>query len=285
MKKAISVWSFPADWPLDRKLAIARDAGFSGFEIDLTESGPVGLKSSAEELRAVRRQVESVGLEISGLATGLYWGANAASADEATRLRAAEILRTQIRCGAALGVDALLVVPGAVGVDFIPGAEVVPYEVAHRRAAEFISAALPEAARAGVSLCIENVWNKLLVSPLEMRSFIDDLRSEAAGSYFDVGNALLTGYPEHWIEVLGSRIRRVHFKDFRRSVATIDGFCDLLSGDVDWPGVMRALRRIGYKGWIAAEMIPPVPFYKHCPETLIYNTSRAMDAIFGLPES
>jgi len=29
-------------------------------------------------------------------------------------------------------------------------------------------------------------------------------------------------------------------------------------------------------------MIPPVPFYKHCPEILIHNTSRAMDAIFKL---
>ena len=104
----------------------------------------------------------------------------------------------------------------------------------------------------------------------------------AFACYFDVGNALLTGYPEHWIATLGPRIRRVHFKDFRRNVATIDGFCDLLSGDVNWPAVMHALREIRYEGWIAAEMIPPVPFYKHSPETLIHNTSRAMDAIFAL---
>jgi L-ribulose-5-phosphate 3-epimerase len=93
---------------------------------------------------------------------------------------------------------------------------------------------------------------------------------------------LATGYPEHWITCLGARIRRIHFKDYRRAVGTVDGFCDLLSGDVDWPGVMRALREIRYDGWIAAEMIPPVPFYKHCPEVLIHNTSRAMDSIFRL---
>jgi len=45
---------------------------------------------------------------------------------------------------------------------------------------------------------------------------------------------------------------------------------------------MAALRKTGYAGWIAAEMIPPVPFYQHCPEVPIYNTSRAMDAIFEL---
>ncbi len=282
MKKSISTWSFPASWPLERKLAVAREAGFAGFEIDLTEAGPVGLATPAAELRDLRRSVEAAGLQLSGLATGLYWGANAASADPAARQRAADILRRQIECAALLGLDAVLVVPGAVGVDFVPGAEVVPYEAAYRRAGEFLRAALPAARQAGVTLCVENVWNKFLLSPLEMRTFLDELGGEGIGSYLDVGNALLVGYPEDWIAILGRRIRRVHFKDFRRNVGTVDGFCDLLSGDVDWPAVRRALRQVGYDGWVAAEMIPPVPFYKHCPEILIHNTSRAMDAILAL---
>lgn len=284
MKKSISIWSFPGDWTLERKLAVAREAGFAGFEIDLTESGPVGMTSSGEELRAVRRAAESAGLQLSGLATGMYWGANAASAEDSVRQRAEAILRRQIECAAQLGIDAILVVPAAVGVDFISGGEVVPYETAYRRANEFIKAALPVAEKAGVTICIENVWNKFLLSPIEMRWFLDELRHESVGSYFDVGNALLVGYPEDWITTLGRRIRRVHFKDFRRNVATIDGFCDLLSGDVNWPAVMQALRKTGYNGWVAGEMIPPVPFYKHCPEVLIHNTSRAMDAIFALGE-
>jgi len=282
MKKSISVWSFPFEWPLERKLKLAHEAGFAGFEIDLTDDGPVSPKSGAKELKEVRRQVEAAGLQLSGLATGLYWGANAASADPAVRRKAADIVQHQIRCAAGLGLDAILVVPGAVGVDFIPGAEVVPYDDAYARAREFVAAALPQAQKSKVTLGIENVWNKFLLSPLEMRAFIDSFQSDRVGSYFDVGNALLTGYPEHWVRVLGERIARVHFKDFRRNVGTVDGFCDLLSGDVDWPAVMKALRAVRYDGWIAAEMIPPVPFYKHCPEILIANTSRAMDAILAL---
>jgi len=27
------------------------------------------------------------------------------------------------------------------------------------------------------------------------------------GSYFDVGNVMRSGYPEHWIKILGKRIR------------------------------------------------------------------------------
>ncbi len=282
MKKAISTWSFPPEWTLDKKLGVAAEAGFAGFEIDLTEDGPVAMTSTPEELQTVRRKVEAAGLQISGLATGLYWGANAASGDETVRKRAREILARQIESAVHLGVDAILVIPGSVGVDFIPGAEVVPYELAHRRALDFLKEALPAAERSKVTLCVENVWNKFLLSPLEMKAFIDDFRSDGVGSYFDVGNALQTGYPEHWIGTLGPRIRRVHFKDYRRNVGTVDGFCDLLSGDVNWPAVMQAFRNIRYDGWIAAEMIPPVPFYKYCPETLIHNTSRAMDSIHRL---
>ena len=280
MKFSISTWSFPAAWPLAQRLRLASEAGFAGFEIDLTADGPVNLQSTAEELAAVRAQVEQAGLQLSGLATGLYWGANAASADPAVRARATHILHRQIECAAALGLDAILVVPGAVGVDFLPGGEVVPYGLAWERARAFIADALPLAAQHRVVLSIENVWNKFLLSPLEMRAFIDSFDSEWVGSYFDTGNALATGYPEHWIELLGPRISRVHVKDYRRAVGTADGFVELLSGDIDWPAVAAALARLPYEGWICAEMIPPVPFYKHRPEVLIHNTARALAAIF-----
>lgn len=279
MKKSISIWSFYGNWSLEEKLRLAKDAGFEGFEIDLTEDGEVSLASSSEELKKVRALFEQAGLAPSGLATGLYWDANACSADPTVREKASHILERQILCAAGLGVDSILVVPGAVGCDFIPGAEIVPYDLAMTLARDFIARALPLAETLGVTIAIENVWNKFLLSPMEMRDFIDSFQSAHVGAYFDVGNALATGYPEHWISILGPRIRRVHFKDYRRNVGTVDGFCDLLSGDVNWPSVVAALRAASYQGWVAAEMIPPVPFYKHHPEVLIHTTSRAMDAI------
>jgi len=124
-----------------------------------------------------------------------------------------------------------------------------------------------------VALCIENVWNKFLLSPLEMRDFIDSFNSEMVGAYFDVGNVLLTGYPEHWIRILESRIKRVHVKDFRRSVGTVDGFVDLLEGDVDFQAVKEALSDIGYDGYVTAEMLP---FEPGRPE----ETAQAMKEIF-----
>lgn len=282
MKKSISTWSFYGPWNFEQKLQLAKEAGFEGFELDLSEDGALTLQSTDSEKKALRAAADKVGITLSGLATGLYWGNNPASNDPAVRQRAAEILKCQIESAAALGIDAVLVVPGTVGADFIPGCEPVSYDVVWDRARDFIAAALPLAERHKVTLCVENVWNKFLLSPLEMRTFIDSFGSEWVGAYFDVGNTLAFGYPEQWIKILGSRIRRVHFKDYRRNVGSVDGFCDLLSGDVDWQAVVAALNGISYTGWVAAEMIPPVPFYKHCPEVLITNTSRAMDAIFAL---
>jgi hexulose-6-phosphate isomerase len=282
MKASISIWSFPAAMDLSVKMRLARAAGFDGFEIDLTEDGPVNLHSTPAELRAVRREADKHGLQLSGLAAGLYWGANAASGDPKTVAKASAILDRQLTAAAELGLDAVLVIPGSVGVDFIPGAEVVPYGDAYDRAHKFVAAAVPLAEKLKVSIGIENVWNKFLLSPREMAGFIDSFQSERVGAYFDVGNALATGYPEHWIQLLGKRIVRVHVKDYRRNVGTVDGFVELLSGDVNWPEVMQALRAVPYAGWCTAEMVPPVPFYKHAPEVLIENTARALRRIFAL---
>ena len=172
-----------------------------------------------------------------------------------------------------MGTDAYLFVPGAVDVFFLPDGEVVPYDVCYQRATDSIFQIAPTAEKLGVSIAVENVWNKFLLSPLEMRSFIDQFHSRNVGAYFDVGNVLLTGYPEQWIRILGSRIKRIHIKDFKRSIGTIDGFVDLLEGDVDFEAVKKALAEIGYDGFVTAEMLPFVPGRPK-------KTAKAMKQIF-----
>ena len=282
MKKSISVWSFYGEWSLKEKMVLAKDAGFEGIELDVSGDGPINLDSDEAAIDEVGRMAADTGLTLSGLATGMYWEFNPASENAETRSNANRVIETQIRAASRLGIDAILVVPGSVGADFIPGCEEIPYNLVWDRATEFVQGALPLAKESGVSICIENVWNKFMLSPMELARFIDQFDDERVGSYFDVGNVLATGYPEHWIHLLAKRIQRVHVKDYRRAVGTVDGFVDLLSGDVNWPAVMQSLNGIGYDGWVAAEMIPPVPFYKYAPETLIENTSLAMDRLFAL---
>ena len=282
MKKSISIWSFYGDWSLKDKMKLAKDAGFEGIELDVSGDGPITLDSDEDAIAAIGSLAADSGLTLSGLATGMYWEFNPASENAESRAQAKVVLEKQIRVASQLGIGAVLVVPGSVGADFIPGCEELSYDKVWDRATGFISNALPLAKELGVDIGIENVWNKFLLSPLEMARFIDQFDDAHVGSYLDVGNVLATGYPEHWIRILKDRIRRVHVKDYRRAVGSVDGFVDLLSGDVNWPAVVQSLKSIGYSGWVAAEMIPPVPFYKYAPETLIDNTSRAMDSIFGL---
>ena len=111
-----------------------------------------------------------------------------------------------------------------------------------------------------------------------MSDFIDKIGSDYVGSYFDVGNVLFNGYPEHWIRLLGKKIKKVHFKDYRKNPGGVNAFVDLLAGDINYPEVVKALDEIGYDGWVTAEMIPN---YKYYTETIIYNTSNSMDKILG----
>jgi hexulose-6-phosphate isomerase len=110
-----------------------------------------------------------------------------------------------------------------------------------------------------------------------MRDFIDRVNYPYVGCYFDVGNVLRTSYPEHWIRVLGSRIKKIHFKDYRINVGTLDGFVELLTGDVDFPAVVDALQDIGYDGWCIAEIGPR----KRWPASTLDATARAMDLILN----
>ncbi|OBZ13128.1 MULTISPECIES: sugar phosphate isomerase/epimerase [Bacillales] len=278
MKKGINIWSFKGDSTIADCITTAKKAGFDGIELSLNETGELSLAATDNEIRDIQNRLEEAELEIAGLATGLYWSYPMTSENAATREKAIDVCKKQLELAAALGVDTILVIPGAVGVDFIPDSEITDYEYAYDRALESIGKLVPFAESAGVSIGIENVWNKFLLSPLELRSFIDAHGSANVGSYFDVGNALQNGYPEQWIRILGHRIKKVHFKDYRRQAGGLHGFVDLLAGDVDYPAVMTALRAIGYDNYVTGEMIPP---YNHHSEQIIFNTSKAMDAILG----
>jgi hexulose-6-phosphate isomerase len=170
----------------------------------------------------------------------------------------------------------MLMVPGVVKSPISP--DIVRYDHALQRCREAVSQLLPVAERAGVELCLENVWNGFFYSPLELRDFIDSFQSKWLGVYFDVGNGL--GYhqhPPHWIELLGERIKRVHVKDFTENFNWTGGysFCALGAGQVPWPETMAALRKIGYDKTLVAEMLP------YDPGNLA-RTKAAMDVIVGL---
>jgi len=279
MKPAINIWAFPSAWPMERILALAGEAGFEAIELDYglpyrrgeepalatqDVGHPFRPETTDDKARAVRRQCLDAGLAVSSLASGVFWQVNLISDDEAERAAAKGHVRHMIRLGAALGVDALLIVPGFIG-PFEAGPPVVAdYQGAYERAVDDFRELAIDAEGVGVVLGIETVWNRFLTSPLEMRAFVDSVDSPSVGVYLDVANVLRTSYPEHWVDVLGPRICKVHLKDFGLRTGNLGGFCDLLRGDVDFGAVMAALRRVGYDGDLVVEMFTRPELTEHC---------------------
>ena len=277
MKKGINIWSFP-EAPLAESFRLARDAGFEGVEVALAQEGEIGLKTAEHDLLAIRKNAEDLGLSLYSVSTGLFWDNWLTADDKAERERAKDIVRRQLETAKILGADTILVLPGCVNAEFADPAKIVDYGTAYERSLEALTELKTDAEKMGVAIGLENVWNKFLLSPIELRDFIDKIGSDFVGSYFDVGNVLYSGYPEHWIRLLGSRIKKVHFKDYRTAAGGLHGFVDLLAGDVNYPAVVKALGEVGYDGWVSAEMIPN---YIYHTEAIIYNTSLAMDKILG----
>ena len=276
MKKAISGWCFPGK-SVKEAMDMAKEAGFDGIELTLEESGDTGLDRTPEDWAKIRAYSEEIGLSIHSVASGLLWSYPLTSDDEQIREKGIEIVEKMLDMAKALGADAVLVVPGAVDVRFIPDFKhKAPYDVAYDRALAALMRLKEKAEALKVHIGVENVWNLFLLSPLEMRDFIDKVGSPYVGAYFDVGNVVATGFPEQWITILGKRIVKVHFKDYRADAGGLHGFVDLLAGDVNWPAVMQAFKQIGYDTWATAEMIPP---YIHYPDQIVRNTCEAMKRI------
>jgi L-ribulose-5-phosphate 3-epimerase len=283
MRKGLNYWSFPGglEGAKDIKEAVreTKELGYEGLEVCLFAGGALDLGMSDADVKALRKTMETAGVQAASVTTGQLWATPLTASDPKVRDAGKQAVKQCLRVANGLGATGILVVPGAVEIFFDPAAEIVPYETAMGRVREAMDELVPVAEKQKVAIGIENVWNKLFLSPLELRDFIDSYGSEYLGSFFDVGNIVLTGFPEDWIRILGKRIKKVHFKDFRRSVATLDGFVDLLEGSVNWPEVVKALREVGYDDYCIAEMIP---YYAHAPETRLENTSRAMDRILAM---
>ncbi|NQX71838.1 sugar phosphate isomerase/epimerase [Paenibacillus alba] len=272
MLKGVNQWCFPEGTPLQQVFAISREAGYDAVELNVNPLGGVGLtmETTAAEAEAIGRLANEYDIQLRSLSTSLLWQTPLSSADASVREQGRRVVEKQLGLAEHIGMDTVLVVPGAVN-------EQTSYDVCYDRSHAELTLLAKEAEKRRVRIGIENVWNKFLLSPLEMRAYVDAVQSPYVGVYFDVGNILHNGYPEQWIKILGSRIIKVHVKDYRPSVGTGHGFVPLLSGDVNWTAVRTALQEIGYTDTLTAE----VEIYAEGPLQTVYDTSRHLDIILG----
>jgi sugar phosphate isomerase/epimerase len=283
LKKSINLWAFPYPerMSLQQCLQLAKDAGFDGIELNYDLDNDLSPKSGGKEFTEIRKMADKIGIAISGLCSFLFWPYPLTSNDPEKRGRGLELAGKMAQAAHDLGVENLLVVPGAVHIPWRTDHEPVPNDVCDRRAREAIGKLLPQAEKLKVYLNIENIFfNGYLMTPMEMLAFVDSFNSPNVRVHFDTGNIMLFQFPEHWISVLGKRIKNVHLKEFTKKGTdhSLETFRPLLDGTTNWPAVLEAFDQTGYRGYLTFEYFHPYPHY---PEALIYQTSDSLDRILG----
>jgi L-ribulose-5-phosphate 3-epimerase len=283
MRKSINLWAFPYPerMTLRECLELAKRAGFDGIELNYDLDNDLSPKASAKELAAIRHLADEIGIEISGLCSFLFWPYPLTSNDAAKRKRGLELAGLMAEAASHMGVNNLLVVPGAVHIPWRDDHEPVPNDVCEQRAREAVGKLVGPAERLKISLNMENIFfNGFLMTPMEMNAFVDSFGSEHVQVHFDTGNIAMFQFAEHWIPILGQRIKNIHFKEFTKKGTdySLETFRPLLDGTTDWPAVMRALAEANYDGYVTFEYFHP---YAHYPEALIYQTSDSLDRMLG----
>lgn len=283
MKKSINLWAFPYPhaMSLEDCLRLAKQAGFDAIELNYDLESELSPRSGTQEFHKIRRLAEQIGIAISGLCSFLFWPYPLTSHDPAKRARGLELAILMTQAAHDLGTENLLVVPGAVHIPWRNDYEPVRHDICEQRARQAIKQLLPLAEKLKIHLNLENIFfNGFLLSPQEMISFVDSFQSEFVHVHFDTGNIMEYQFPEHWITLLGSRIKNVHLKEFNKKSTdhTLEGFRPLLDGTTNWPAVLEAFAQIGYQGFLTFEYFHP---YAYWPEALIYHTSDALDRMLG----
>ncbi len=283
MKKSINLWAFPYPdrMSLRECLQLAKDAGFDGIELNYDLDNDLSPKATTADYHAIRKMADEIGIEISGLCSFLFWPYPLSSNDETKRNRGIELAGMIAKAAHDLGVENVLVVPGAVHIPWRDDHEPVANDVCDQRAKEAVGRLLRDAEKLKVSLNIENIFfNGYLMTPMEMNAFVDHFSSEHCRVHFDTGNIMEYQFPEHWARQLGNRTKNVHLKEFHRKGTdhSLECFRPLLDGSTDWPAVVAALDAAGYEGFLTFEYFRP---WQHYPQALVHQTSDSLDRMLG----
>jgi L-ribulose-5-phosphate 3-epimerase len=238
IKKGVLLDMLPDNLSYADRFKMARDVGF-----DVVQASATPDERAAEE---IKKAAIAAGLRIDSV-MNVGDGENPlSSSNPAVVEQGLAGMRISLRNAKLWNSEAVLLVPAVVNPQ-------TSYRDAWTRSQKEIRKLIPLAEQLEIAIAIEEVWNKFLLSPLEMANYIDEFKSRWIKVWFDVGNVLLYGYPQDWIRTLRGRIVKVHLKDFKRKE---DGYAwvNLGDGDVDWGVVRHAFAEIGYSGSAIVEL-------------------------------
>lgn len=244
LKKSLVYGMIDEDLSISDKFKLIKDLGFDGVELNSPNDFDTGEILEAKE---------TSGIELPSVINSDHWSKPLSDPDPSVREACIKSVATSLQDVKDYGGDTVLVVPGVVN-------DKVSYEKAYYQSQASIRELIPYAEKTGIQIALENVWNNFILSPLEAKRFIDEINHPLVGWYFDIGNILRYGWPEHWIETLQSRIMKLHMKEYSKEIMKSEGLwkgfdVELMEGDNNWPVVIKAINAIGYQGkWITAEV-------------------------------
>ncbi|MDR2953789.1 MAG: sugar phosphate isomerase/epimerase [Prevotella sp.] len=241
LRKSIMWGTVGGEGSVLEKCKAVKAAGYDGIE-----------PNSHMDRQEVLDAMKATGLIASSVCCSTHWNSPLSSPDEVIRQKGIDGAIVALEDAKAYGTDAILLVPGKVD-------DTVSYDECWNRSTECIKKLIPIAKKLKVVVCIENVWNNFLLSPMEAKNYVDQFKSPYVKFYFDCGNILVYGWPEQWINILGDRIGRIHIKEFSNKIADQKGRWQgfnvkLTEGDVNWPKVMQNIRKSYKGGWLTTEM-------------------------------
>lgn len=276
MKKSIGDTIFPEGMSFEDGVKLLKRAGYDGIELWLGGRSWFQMQTKDAKLQELFAKIQDAGLEVSNVSNTLDWEENICARDPAKRQAAFQHVERQIEAAQMFKTDAILVVAGVVTSE-------TPYNEVYSRCLDALRKLGEVAGKAKVKIGIENCNSeqRFLLSPREFHTFLDEVNSPWVGIHLDVGNIHDTGFAEQWIEINGSRITRVHVKDVfkhRGRCGHESVYTNLFLGDNNWRAIRDAMIKVGYNGWIIAEMEAR---YHYAPDQQIFDTSAAMSRLIS----
>jgi hexulose-6-phosphate isomerase len=274
MKKSIGDNMIPQGWSFEQGLELIKKAGYDGVELWLGDVPWFQMKTTDAEVNELLRKVQNAGLVVSNVSTGLHWETPLSARDPKVRDQAVRIVERQLETAQLLKTDAILVVAGLV-------TEEVPYNEVYQRCVDVLQPLGDKAAEAKVKLGCENcnAEQRFLMGPREFQSFLKDINKPYVGIHLDVGNIHETGFAEQWIEIHGPNITRIHLKDVKKHRGRCGEesvYTNLFLGNNNWPAIHAAMQKVGYDGWLVAEMEDR---YHYAKDQQFYDTAAAIDRL------